>query len=142
MAAPKQNKNGQKWTEKKVIQYLSRLEKAASKPRNLFIGQQLKKLKLYRDVWSYWKRKFQNNEDITEQMELIEGMFESNLFKAALHDEIPTRIGILSLRNAHGWRNNPKEEVQDTGILLQFVPKTQEQPDKTKEEAKNRAKSA
>ena len=142
MAAPRQNTNGQKWTENTVLTYLSKLEKAASKPGNLFIGQQLKKLRLYRDIWSYWKRKFQNNEDLTEQMELIEDLFEVNLFNAGMRGEIPVQIAILSLRNAHGWRNNPKEETQDTGIVLPFVPREQHQSDIVKEKDINRAHSA
>jgi hypothetical protein len=120
MAAPKYNKNNQKWTEKTVAPYLSRLEKATSVPGNLFIGEQLKKLHLYRDIWSYWKRKFQTKETIIEPMDLIETMFERNLFKAAMLGEIPARLAIFSLRNAHGWCNDPsKREAPDTMKVIE-----------------------
>jgi hypothetical protein len=59
-----------------------------------------------------------------------------------MRGEIPVRIAILSLRNAHGWRNNPKEETQDTGIVLPFVPREQHQSDIVKEKDINRAHSA
>jgi hypothetical protein len=117
MAAPQKNLNAQKWTEESIIPYLSKMNKAAHRKKNLFIGQQLKKLKLYPDIWSYWKRKFSDNEDIMERMDLIEGAFESNVVNAGLYGDIPARVAILTLRNAHGWRNNPAREEQEIKVV-------------------------
>lgn len=110
MAAPRKNSNAQKWTEDSIMPYLSKIKRAAKKRKNLFIGRQLKRLKLYPDIWSYWKRKFRDNEDIMERIEMIEGRFESNVVRAGLYGDIPASVAILTLRNAHGWRNGRFDE--------------------------------
>jgi hypothetical protein len=117
MAAPKRNTNAKKWTESKVRLLLKDIEKIARRDKALFLGKTLEKLGLYRDVWSYWMRKFADNEDLMDEMDLIKTQFEVNVFKAALKGEIPARIGILTLRNAHGWRNNPARETEDARIV-------------------------
>ena len=116
MAAPKQNTNARRWTEKRLNSYLSKIDKAAGNPKNLFLGKHLVRLKLYKDIWSYWKKKFEDDEDIMDRMDLVEGMFEVNLFNAALRSEIPASKAIMSLRNAHGWRNNP-DKKQEPKVL-------------------------
>ena len=123
MAAAKGNRNAQKWTESRVLSYLAEIEVAVQDTKILFLGQELVKLGLYKDIWRYWKNKYSYNEDIIEQMELIEGMFECNLFRAAINSEIPARIAIICLRNAHKWREYRPEPVKvvpiqqvDTGL--------------------------
>ena len=123
MAAAKGNRNAQKWTESRMLGYLSEIEVAVQDTKILFLGQELVKLGLYKDIWRYWKNKYSYNEDIIEQMELIEGMFECNLFRAAINSEIPARIAIICLRNAHKWREYRPEPVKvvpiqqvDTGL--------------------------
>ena len=134
MAAAKGNRNAQKWTESRVLGYLSKIEEATKDKKILFLGQELVKLGLYKDIWRYWKNKYSYNEDIIEQMELIEGMFECNLFKAAINSEIPARIAIICLRNAHQWREYRPEPVK-------VVPMQQENrklPDRAKKETEMR----
>lgn len=111
MAAPKKNKNAQKWTESIVMHYLQEIEKAASDRRNLFLGQELLKLGLYKDVWCYWKRKFVHIEYLIEEMELIEQLFECNVFRAGMKGDIPERIAIICLKNIYGWREDVRVEV-------------------------------
>ena len=111
MAAPKKNKNAQRWTESIVMGYLREIERAACDRKNLFLGQELLKLGLYKDVWCYWKRKFGHIEQLMEEMELIEQRFECNLFRAGMKGDIPERIAIICLKNIYGWRDEPKVEV-------------------------------
>lgn len=120
MPAAKKNTNAQKWTEKKVLKKLAKIKQAADDPKNLFIGQQLKKMGLYKNIWAYWKRKYKDNEDLLDQIDLVEGMYESNVYRAGCRREIPVRVCILTLRNAHGWRNNPKDESQS--IVRSLIP--------------------
>jgi hypothetical protein len=111
MAAPKKNKNAQRWTESIVMGYLIEIERAACDRKNLFLGQELVKLGLYKDVWCYWKRKFGQIEQLMEEMELIEQRFECNLFRAGMKGDIPERIAIICLKNIYGWRDDVRVEV-------------------------------
>ena len=130
MAAAKGNRNAQKWTESRVLGYLSEIEVAVQDTKILFLGQELVKLGLYKDIWRYWKNKYSYNEDIIEQMELIEGMFECNLFRAAINSEIPARIAIICLRNAHKWREYRPEPVK----VVPMPQVNMKLPDKEKDE--------
>ncbi len=121
MAAPQKNSNAKKWTEEKLLTYLAQIEQAASKPENLFLGKQLTELGLYKDIWAYWKHKFEDKDEIMEQIYLIETMFESNLFRAALFGEIPAHVAILSLKNAHGWSEYPTEMEEPDESILRLV---------------------
>jgi len=130
MAAAKGNRNAQKWTEARVLGYLAEIETSVQDKKTLFLGQVLAKLGLYKDIWRYWKNKYSYNEDIIEQMELIEGMFECNLFRAAINSEIPARIAIICLRNAHNWREYRPEPVK----VVPMPQVNMELPDKEKKE--------
>lgn len=104
MAAPKDNKNAQKWNRAKVSNYLREIKHAAIKKRKFFLGQELVRLGLYKDIWAYWKRRFGKYDSLMEQMIQIEEQFEANLYEAALNRQISTKLAILCLRNAHKWR--------------------------------------
>jgi hypothetical protein len=110
MAAPKNNTNAKKWTANKVWYQVSKVYKATKNPKELFLGQVLERLGLYKDIWAYWKRKYAANERIMYQMELIEQGFEVNVFKAGMEGRLPEKLAILILKNVYGWRDNPKEE--------------------------------
>jgi hypothetical protein len=103
MAAPKNNKNASKWSEERVQGYLSQISRAASKRSNLFLGKVLEELGLYKDVWSYWQRKFAANEDMMEQMEMIKTQFEVNVFKAGMEGRLTERFAIMCLKRHYGW---------------------------------------
>ena len=112
MGAPKRNRNAGKWTARMVGPYLTKMRRAASRKGNLFIGEQLVKMGLYRDVWSYWKGIFANNEAIMERMTSIEDRYEVNLFRAAVDGKIGCLPALLSLRHAHGWRDAHHKEAR------------------------------
>jgi len=134
MAAAKGNRNAQKWTEVRVLRYLAEIETAVQDKKTLFLGQVLVKLGLYKDIWRYWKNKYSYNENIIDQMELIEGMFECNLFRAAINSEIPARIAIICLRNAHHWREYRPETIK----VLPLSQANTKHPDKKEKETQMR----
>jgi hypothetical protein len=103
MAAPKKNQNASKWSEERVQGYLGQISRAASKRSNIFLGKVLAGLGLYKDVWSYWQRKFAANEDMMEQMEMIKTMFEVNVFKAGMDGRVTERFAIMCLKRHYGW---------------------------------------
>jgi hypothetical protein len=113
MAAPKNNTNASKWTEERVGEYLGRIETLARDRRELFLRRVLAKLGLYREVWTYWRRKFSGNEDLMDAMNLIKDRFESNLFIAGLKGEISESFTIMCLKANYGWREYHHEEIAD-----------------------------
>lgn len=112
MGAPVRNRNARKWTAKTASPYLKKMKRAAGRQGNYFIGRQLEKMGLYRDVWSYWKGIFADNEAIMERMIAIEERYEVNLFRGAIQGKIGCLPALLSLRHAHGWRDAQRAEVR------------------------------
>ncbi len=73
MAAPKGNKNAEKWTEKTVLAELKKIEKFIENPgRFYFVTAALAQLGHHNDIWSYWKYKFEKNLDVTNKILKIE----------------------------------------------------------------------
>jgi hypothetical protein len=107
MPAPKNNTNARKWTEERVYQYLSEIRKVAADPKELFLGQVLEKLGLYRDILCYWQKKFANNEDLMYEMELVKDNFEVNLVTASLKGQIAAPFAIMCLKANYGWSEDP-----------------------------------
>jgi hypothetical protein len=103
MAAPKNNTNARKWTEERVRGYLAEIKQAAQDPTELFLGKALEKLGLYRDIWLYWQRKFSDNEDLKEEMDVVKLRFEVNLFKAGMSGQMRAGTAIFFLKKIHGW---------------------------------------
>lgn len=118
MAAPKNNKNAQRWTHERVVYYLQELEKAANESGALFWGKELERLGLYKDVWAYWKRKFADDEELLEYMELIETMYEVKLVKAAFRGEIAPGAAIVCLKRIYGWSDKPQASKKDVSEVI------------------------
>jgi hypothetical protein len=113
MAAPKNNTNASKWTEERVHQHLIEIKALARDPKELFLRRVLAKLDLYREVWTYWRRKFAGDEDLMDEMNLIKDMFESNLFIAGLKGEISAPFTIMCLKANYGWSEYHNAEIAD-----------------------------
>ena len=99
--------NAQKWTEETVISLLLAIELDARTGDSYFLGKALTKQCLYRHVWSYWKRKFYDNDDIIELMLRIESLFEAKLLDGALQNKISAWVAVLTLKNNYHWSEKP-----------------------------------
>jgi hypothetical protein len=112
-----------KWTPQEVIDILYRIEEDVLNSNVFFLGTAMAHQRLYRKVWNYWKKKFTNDEEIIEHMELIEQLLESNLFETAAKGNLPPAIAIFSLKNNHHWTDRPvieiiKEEPKSEGVIF------------------------
>jgi hypothetical protein len=112
MAAPEKNRNAQKWTETRVLSYLADIDLAATPREEMFLGRVLEKLGLYKDIWAYWKRRFEDNDLIQEKMDLIECRFECNLFASALKGEIDASFAIMILKQVYHWSEYPEKVIE------------------------------
>jgi hypothetical protein len=101
--------NAQKWTREIVSEYLDMIEGETAKPDAWFLGTALRKARLGKHVWRYWKRIFEDD-DILERMELIESMYESKVFEAAAHRKIPASMGIWILKYVHHWGSKNEDD--------------------------------
>jgi hypothetical protein len=116
MAAPRQNRNAQKWNRKKVLYYLHKIYKITNDRQELFWGRILVKVGLYRDIWRYWRQHYGHIRAINHLMGLIEDNCEVSLLKAGLESRIPARIVMRSLHNIYGWGRRSwieREEVKE-----------------------------
>lgn len=101
------NKNAQKWTREKVKSILDMIKQNAGSPDILFISDALTDLNISRKAWSYWKHIYANDEDITDRMDVLEGIFEKKLTQGAMNGEINTTFAIFALKHNYRWSDRP-----------------------------------
>jgi hypothetical protein len=128
MAAPKGNKNANKWTRERVIYYLNRVEKRGREGFSLFWGQELVRMGLYKDLWQYWRRRFGEDEQVIYQMDIIETLYEGNLFKAGLLGRMPAWLCMICLRNINGWKVQKHPKPSDDDQVKVSAPKMEPEP--------------
>ena len=110
MSAAIQNLYAQKWTPEVVKELLIKIELIAHDEDMPYLGYVLKRERLPRRAWSYWKKKFANDDDIMDHMDIIEGIFEVKMFDAAWRSKIPPAVAIFALKNNHHWTDRPQTE--------------------------------
>ena len=97
--------NAQKWTAEVVKAHLDQIERDADVGPSFFLNRSLARLGLYKQIWSYWQRTFQHDDDIMEQMLLIETIFESKILEAAMKKEIAGPVAALTLKFNYNWNH-------------------------------------
>ena len=125
MAAIENNTNALKWTDESVSEILERIENDTLLTPLYFIGSAMNRQRLSRHVWRYWRKKFKHQEEIMERMDLIEELFESNIFEAGIRGEVNTALAIFALKNNHHWSERPaievvKEEPYHEGAIIEL----------------------
>ena len=97
--------NAQKWTAEVVKAHLDEIERDADVGPSFFLNRALVRRGLYKQIWAYWKKTFQQNEDIMEQMLLIETLFESKILEAAMKKQIAGPVAALTLKFNYNWNH-------------------------------------
>ena len=110
MSAHAQNQYAQKWTLEAVAELLVKIEQQARSHDTDYLTEALTNLGLGRKVWSYWKKKFDIEYEMMDQIDLIESLFEVKLYKAAKKQELPPAIAIFALKNNHHWTDRQQPE--------------------------------
>jgi hypothetical protein len=103
------HQNAQKWTAEIVTGHLDALEKDASEGGSLFLGKALGKRGLYKQVWTYWKKKYADHAAIMEKIMLIETILEGNIIEGALKKDLSPYVAILTLKYNYRWTDRPAE---------------------------------
>ena len=105
------NVNAEKWTEEIVMGHLLNIEQDALKPDTIYLVNALVREGLYKEIWSYWRKKFYNSPDIKEKMLRIESIFEARLFIGGLKKELAPTITIFGLKNNHKWQEKYSQGI-------------------------------
>lgn len=113
MGAPEGNKFAEKWTRDEVLTRLWDMEITAKEEDCLYIGTLLVKYNLYKEIWSYWKDKFKDDDEVFQPIKKIEQVFENKLFSGGLTAKYNPAIVIFGLKNNHKWTDQPQATVDD-----------------------------
>ena len=125
MAAPKENKNAEKWNEDESIELFNKaIELSLDESKAFdFIGEVARELGTYRDLFTYLNNKFISCNRLHN---ILISNLESNCFSHVKRGDINTAAGIINLKSNHGWTdrvdNTTKGEVinSDKPIEITF----------------------
>lgn len=100
MAAPKENKNAEKWTIEEAEKFFNdALELSLNRDYD-FIGEIARDLKQYKEVFTYLSDKFTSLKTIHKQ---IISNCEANCFYNGKKSNIVPSLAIMNLKSNHGW---------------------------------------
>ncbi len=104
------NQNASKWTREKTLQFLDKIEAIALDEFSICdtLSQALLRARCYKQLWSYWKKKWENDEEVMDRIYYIEQIFICKLEEGALYKRMNASTCHFILRNNYGY--NTKEE--------------------------------
>ncbi|MBS1625803.1 MAG: hypothetical protein JST83_17400 [Bacteroidetes bacterium] len=113
MSAPTGNTNATRWTRETTLQLLNKIEAIALDEFSTVytLTQALNKVRCYKQLWSYWKKKWENDEDIMDQIYFIESLFIEKLEHGALFKRLNTSTCHFILKNNYGYNTKGEEEL-------------------------------
>ena len=114
MPAPTGNSNAQKWTLDETIKSLRIIEHFAEQEHIMHLGRALTSARLYMGVWSYWKKRWADNDEIIDQMGFIEQIFINKIMEGAMTRRLHAGVCIFMLKVNYGltdrWHKDPEPE--------------------------------
>lgn len=124
MAAEKGNTYAEKWTKETVMPLLERIEdlaRSSDEGAPLYLGGALAEVHLYRDVWAYWKEKFESDEQVFRSIKKIEQLFEQKIYEGALKGDLVASVSIFGLKNNHSWKDQSQIDHTSGGKEIRNV---------------------
>jgi hypothetical protein len=112
MPAPTGNTNASKWTLETTIEKLQLIEEYAEDYEDcLQLGRALRHVRVHMGVWSYWKKKWADNEDIMDRIYIIEQLFIDRISEGAMTKRLHGGMCMFILRVNYGLNDRaPREE--------------------------------
>jgi hypothetical protein len=116
------NKIAEKWNPENVCEQLETIKAGALSGQYVWLGDGLINNGLYKEIWTFWKDKFSDNDKVMELIKLIEAIFENNQYKGALGGKLVPSVAIFGLKNNHGWSDKQDIEISNKPErpLIQF----------------------
>jgi hypothetical protein len=109
MAAPKDNKNAEKWSLEVATEFMNKAVKLSAKDEYDFIGEVAKDLGSYIDVFDYLGEKFKELKPLKSE---IKRNCEVNCFSNGKKGEINTAMAIMNLKSNHGWTDRQEQTIK------------------------------
>ena len=100
MAAPKGNKNAEKWTLKEATKFLKEAVSISKKSEYDFIGEVAFEHNTTRHVYNHIVEKFP---ELQTYFETIKSNCERNCFTNGKKGDIVPSMAIMNLKSNHGW---------------------------------------
>ncbi len=113
MSAPTGNTNASQWTREKTHHVLDQIEAMALDEFSIChtLTQALLRLKYYKQLWSYFKKKWENDGDIMDRIYYIEQIFIHKLEEGALFRRMHPGACYFILRNNYGYNTKGENEL-------------------------------
>ncbi|MBS1625771.1 MAG: hypothetical protein JST83_17230, partial [Bacteroidetes bacterium] len=113
MSAPAGNTNASRWTREKTFSILDQLEEIALDEFCIThtLSQALMKVRCYKQLWSYWKKKWETDEEVMDRIYYIEQIFICKLEDGALFKRLNASTCHFILKNNYGYSAKGQEEL-------------------------------
>lgn len=123
MAAPKENKNAEKWTLEEATIFIEKAVELSQDTEYDFIGEIAKELNQYKEIFSYLVDKFP---ELKQQHKRLVSNCESNCFYNGKKNNIVPSLAIMNLKSNHGWTdrietNNTNNNINQDVTPISFV---------------------
>jgi hypothetical protein len=113
MPAPTGNTNATRWTLETTLEKLQLIEEYAEDYEHcLQLGRALRHARIYSGIWSYWKKKWADNDEIMDRIGIIEQIFIDRISEGAMTKRLHGGVCIFILKVNYGLTDRaPKEET-------------------------------
>ncbi len=129
MSAPTGNTNASRWTRQATIHMLHQIEAIALDEFSAThtLSQALLRVRCYKQLWSYWKKKWENDEEVMDQIYYIEQIFINKLEEGALFKQLHASACYFILRHNYGYNTKGESELP-SHLRSEFEQPAQETP--------------
>lgn len=117
MAAPKGNRNAEKWTLSEATELFDKALLLSESLEYDFIGEIAKKLKTHKSIFTNLVNKFP---ELQDKHNMIIGNCEANCFCNSKKGKIREATAIVNLKSNHGWTDRVHEEHSGK-IIIDFT---------------------
>ncbi|MBS1619846.1 MAG: hypothetical protein JST76_15105 [Bacteroidetes bacterium] len=127
MSAPAGNDNASKWTHDQTMLKLDQIEQIALDEFaiTLTLTHALLRAKCYKQLWSYWKKKWESDGDIMDRIYYIEQIFMHKLEDGALFKRLNASTCHFILKNNYGYNAKDENELP-AHLRHEFAPEVKE----------------
>ena len=120
MAAAEGNKYNEKWTLKEATKIANQALKAVDND-TYFISTIAEKCEIYRELFVYLMKKFNNDEQVFHTIKRMYNKCESIIWEKSAKGEIDKTIGIFALKSLHGLMETSKVLTDQTIKTIEQV---------------------
>jgi hypothetical protein len=128
MAAHKENKYAEKWTEKKALEFIKDVhEYIKFELKNYHLGLACVHCGQYPEIWAYLGNKFKDNSKVFKAIKKIEIILEARIINSTMTGDLKSAaMAIFYLKNKHGYKDKSEQDINiDTGLNITVDNKQQ-----------------